>query len=109
MKNLQLIIFILCCNTIFAHTVNYENQVLRHWNIEKEHIFVDGSFTMFKNGKVYIEDANNHILSFPLASLSKEDQRYSLQRETKVASLNAAYNNANGHENQTVSNYQLLF
>jgi len=109
MKNLQLIIFILCCNTIFAHTVNYENQVLRHWNVQKENIFIDGSFTMFKNGKVYIEDANNNILHYPLASLSIEDQQYTLQREAKVEVINAAYTNQNSLENQTVLTYKLVF
>ena len=109
MKNLQLIIFILYCNTIFAHTVNYENQVLRHWNVQQEHQFVDGSFYMFKNGKVYIEDANNAVIHFQLSALSKEDQQYTLQREAKVEVINAAYTNQNSLENQTVLNYKLVF
>jgi len=109
MKNLQLVLFVLCCNTIFAHTVNYENQVLRHWNVQQEHQFVDGSFYMFKNGKVFIEDANNNVINFPLTALSKEDQQYTLKRETKVQALNAAYTNQNSLENQTVLNYKLVF
>ena len=109
MKSIQLLIFFLCCNSIFAHIVNYENQILRHWNIQKENIYIDGSFTMFKNGNVYIEDANNNVLHFPLAFLSKEDQQYALQRETKVATLNATYSNQNSLVNPTTLNYKFIF
>ena len=109
MKNLQLALLFLCCNTIFAHTINYENQVLRHWNIQKENKFVYGSFSMFKKGKVYIENANNVIVNFPLASLSKEDQQYTLQREAKVESINAGLKNQNNFEDLTALNYKLVF
>lgn len=109
MKNLQLAVFFLCCNTIFAHTINYENQVLRHWNIQKENKFVDGSFSMFKNGKVYIEDANNVIVHFPFASLSKEDKQYALQRETKVEFINAGLKNRNNIEDIIKLKHKFVF
>ncbi|WP_395061854.1 T9SS type A sorting domain-containing protein [Flavobacterium sp.] len=109
MKNLQLFLLFLCCNTIFAHTINYENQVLRHWNIQKENKFIDGSFSMLKNGKVYIEDANNNIINFALTDLSKEDQQYTLQRESKIEAINTAFSNQNSVENQTIVYYKMLF
>ncbi|MBC7523307.1 MAG: T9SS type A sorting domain-containing protein [Flavobacterium sp.] len=109
MKNLQLFLLFLCCNTIFAHTINYENQVLRHWNIQKQNTFIDGSFSMMKNGKVYIEDANNNIVNFPLADLSVEDQAYTKQRESKIEAINTAFSNQNSRQNQTTLNYKLVF
>ncbi|MEI7509316.1 MAG: T9SS type A sorting domain-containing protein [Flavobacterium sp.] len=71
-----------------AHTINYQNQVLRHWNIQKEHLFVDGSFSMVKEGKVYIEDAQNVLKSYPLDELSKADQDYVTQKEAQINAIN---------------------
>ena len=73
---------------VFSHTINYQNQVLRHWYIQKENKYIDGSFSMYKDGKVYIEDAQNSVSSYPLATLSKEDQAFALQKEQKVEVLN---------------------
>ena len=103
---IKILVFLLLANFISAHTINYKNQVLRHWNIQKENHFFDGSFTMFKDGKVYIEDANNTIINFPLASLSKEDQQYTMQREAKVEAINTTYTNPNSVENRTALNYK---
>ena len=84
------ITIIVCVFSLFvsAHTINYENQILRHWNIQKEHQFIDGSFSMMKNGLVYIEDAQNKITKHPFASLSKKDQNYVEQREAQINALN---------------------
>ena len=76
---------------IFSHTTNNENQTLRHWKIEKENIVLDGSFSMLKNGKVYIEDSHNTITSFLLANLSKADQDYSLQKQHQVKAINSDF------------------
>jgi hypothetical protein len=108
MKNLKLILILFCCNTIFAHTLNYENQVLRHWNIQKQNKFIDGSFSMLKNGKVYIEDANNTLVNFPLADLSKEDQAYTQKRESKIEAINTAFSDQNSNENQTSLNHRFM-
>jgi hypothetical protein len=109
MKNLQLVLLFLCCNSIFAHTINYENQVLKHWNIQKENKFVDGSFSMLKNGKVYIEEGNNTIVNFPITDLSIEDQTYAQQREAKVEAINTTFNNSNSDVNQTILKYKFMF
>lgn len=89
MKKLLLLTLLLFSITVSSHTINYKNQILRHWKIEKENKFIAGSFTMYKNGKVYIEDAANVVISYPLASLSQEDQNYALSRQDKIAALNS--------------------
>ena len=71
-----------------AHIINYGNQVLRHWDIRKEHRFIEGSFSMLKNGKVYIEDERNVLINFPMKALSKTDQEYVKLREAQVKNLN---------------------
>ena len=86
---------------MFSHTINYENQVLRHWFIQKDNKYIDGSFYMFKNGKVYIEDAQNSVLSYPMAALSKPDQAFALQKEQKVEVLN----NDSSYPKNEVSNH----
>lgn len=43
---------------------------------------------MFKNGKVYIEDINNKISSYPLHSFSKIDQDYANHREAAIIAIN---------------------
>jgi hypothetical protein len=107
MKNLQLLLLLLCCNLIFAHTINYENQVLRHWFIKKENKFVDGSFSMIKDGKVYIEDAQNQILNFPISSLSKADQDYSNKKQNRIIAINTNSINSNSIESKPIYYYKI--
>lgn len=101
MKKSLIIYFFLICLNVFSHTINYQNQLLRHWKIEKQGKFIDGSFSMIKNGKVYIEDAQNNLLNYPFVSLSKEDQIFVLQKERKIETLNNAISTQNNHNNST--------
>ncbi|CAK9254275.1 unnamed protein product [Sphagnum jensenii] len=71
-----------------AHTIDYGKVILRHWNISAGKKYADGSFLMFKNGDVYIEDARNKITHYPLASLSADDQEYVHQRYAHIQALN---------------------
>ena len=88
MKNTFLILISLLSTSIFSHTINYDNVVLRHWSITKEHKFVDGTFYMLKYGNVYVEDANENIVHFPIHYLSKEDQTFALKKADFVKKLN---------------------
>ena len=84
-------LFILLCffaHFAFSHTINYDKIALRHWSIQKEHKCIDGTFMMFKNGTVFIEDANNTISKLPLADLSKEDQAFVMKKEEWVRQIN---------------------
>ncbi len=88
MKKINLLLFCLLSHLIFSHTINYDKVVLRHWSIEKEHKQIDGTFIMFKNGMVFIEDANTRISKFPLTNLSKDDQAFVINKEKWVKNIN---------------------
>jgi hypothetical protein len=88
MKKITLLLVCLLSNFMFSHTINHGNSVLRHWSIEKNHKFIEGTFMMFKNGTVFIEDVNNTISKFPLTDLSKEDQSFVMKKEEWVKNLN---------------------
>ena len=88
MKNLQLFLLLLLCNIIFAHTINPDNLSLRLWKLEKENKIIEGSFSMMKDGNVYIEDAHSNLLHFPLASFTKIDQEFVTQKANNIIALN---------------------
>lgn len=88
MKKITLLLICFASNFVFSHTINYDKIVLRHWSIQKEHKFIDGSFMMYKNGEVFIEDVNNTISKIPLTALSKEDQAFVIKKEEWVKNLN---------------------
>lgn len=88
MKKITLLLICLIGNFVFSHTINYENVVLRHWSIEKEHKFIDGSFMMCKNGVVFIEAANNAISKVAFSDLSNEDQKFVTSKNSWVKNLN---------------------
>ena len=88
MKNFALLLFLSVASALFAHDINYSKIILKQWNLETEKKTLSGSFTMFKNGEVYIEDANNKILHFPLSHFSKADQEFVLQKYNHIRDLN---------------------
>lgn len=99
-KLITILLFSLIVNFINAHDINYGKVILREWNIESENRIIDGSFYLLKNGKVFIEDANNKITAYPLASLSKQDQAFALQKSEWVNALN---NQIHAKENTPIS------
>ena len=88
MKKRALFLICLVSNFMFSHTFNNDSVVLRHWSIKKENKVIEGSFMMFKNGTVFIEDANNTISKIQLTSLSMEDQAFVVKKEEWVKNLN---------------------
>lgn len=99
MKKIILVLVCLFGSSMYSHTINYGNQILRHWNVKKEHRYVDGSFSMIKNGMVYIEDAQNTIVKYPFSSFSQDDQNYIRSKEEEVIALNTQSNAPNSAEN----------
>jgi hypothetical protein len=105
--------FLLICfffNFAFSHNTHYDKILLHHWSIEKENQTVAGSFYMLKNGDVYIEDANENIIHFPLSSFSKEDQAFVLKKNECVREINndvLAKNSISEQENQSAWNIKL--
>ena len=88
MKKSALFLICLVSNFMFSHTFNNDSVVLRHWSIKKENKVIEGTFMMFKNGTVFIEDANNTISKIPLTSLSNEDQAFVIKKVELVKNLN---------------------
>ncbi len=87
-KNILVILLFLLSNFLSAHTINYDKVILRHWIVERENKSVDGSFYMYKNENIFIEDANNKIVNYPMAYFSKEDQAFALKKAEWVKELN---------------------
>ena len=88
MKKITLLLFILLYNFAFSHSIDNNEIGLRHWFIQKENKFIDGSFMMFKNGVVYIEDANKVITKFPFTYLSNQDQAFVNKKNDWIKRIN---------------------
>ncbi len=101
MKKIILILVCMLNSYMFSHTLNYEKIVLRHWSIQKDNTFIDGSFSKLKNGLVSIEDAQNRIINIPLESLSDADQAYVKKREEAIIYLNTSIPSVKKSENNS--------
>ncbi len=90
MKKTGLTFLAICVLNIcaFAHVVDYGNVIMHHWNIESNNSAIEGSFYMMRDGKVFIDKADNEIVSYPLNALSKEDQEYAMKRQECVKQIN---------------------
>lgn len=88
MKKILTLLFCLLGSNLYAHDIHYENVVLRKWSLEKEHQTIEGSFYLFKDGNIFIEDAKGHILIHPLASFSKTDQQFVSEKYAQIQKLN---------------------
>ena len=97
----KLLFFLLFANSIYGHIIDNENQVLRHWKIESQNTSIDGSFSMYKNGNVYIEDANNVLLNFPVSSFSLEDQNFIKLKIEEVKAINTLVIDKNSFKNES--------
>lgn len=91
MKKIVAFCLLLFSISMTSHTPNYENQVLRHWYIQKENKHIEGSFHKYKNGMVSIEDEHNNLIDVPLKYLSSVDQTYVQKRENAIINLNTHY------------------
>jgi len=76
---LLMIIGLFSTSLMQAHDANEQHHALKHWQNNKHQPLAEGSFYMYKNGQVFIEDAQHHILKFSLNDLSKEDKLFVLQ------------------------------
>ena len=68
--------------------INAEHEVLHHFTFINDKKGIDGSFYMMKQENVFLEDANEKILKFPLSSFSKQDQAYVLKKQAWVKKIN---------------------
>ena len=109
MKNLQMLCLFLLCNTIFAHSGAGSSQFLRHWSIQTENKFLDGTFLMTKNGEIYIEDSKSNIFHFPISSFAAADQEYVNLRNAKIVAINTNAVNQNNAAVQNGLKSKMLF
>ncbi len=86
----KVIVILLCSlsSLIYAHSVSNEHTTIRHWNIAKQDKAIDGSFYMYKNGEVFIEDLKSNIVHFPLTQFSNEDQTFVLKKDEWIKAIN---------------------
>lgn len=88
MKSSLLLFFCLLSITVFAHDARYHNSKIKTWSIVAENKTVEGTFLMYKDGKVFIEDVINNIVNYPLTSFSEQDQEQILRQYKRITDLN---------------------
>jgi len=104
MKKIALLIsFALLSNFIFAHDINNKNEIVQHFNIDKQHI--DGYFIMLKDDIVYIETDHHELLHYPLSKFSKEQQQIFKDKYNIIAKKNAPLKSQNTYEKTTYEAY----
>jgi hypothetical protein len=83
-----LLMLCIVSQTAIAHDSHSHDESVKKWFIEKDNITIQGTFFMYKNGKVYIEDAQGKLFSFPMASLSITDQAFATEKQISIMTLN---------------------
>ena len=110
MRKIALVIMISCvCNYLKAHDIDYGKIILKQWTLVKDNQTIEGSFYMYKNGEVYIEDAQQQLIHFPLAYFSLSDQDFVIKKYAAVEKINQSFQH-NEASNSIVSvqpNYKL--
>jgi len=87
-KLLPLIVLVLISIAAPAHDSHYENVNLRHWHLENNKTAVEGSFTLYKEGVVYLQDEHGGTISIPFGSLSRDDQQFVQDKIQQIGQLN---------------------
>ena len=72
-----------------AHDAHYDRLILRDWYLPKEHKNIKGSFYLYKDKKVFIEDINGEILSIPLSKVSDIDKAYVMEKYQNIVEINS--------------------
>ena len=91
-KTMNCVFLLMLCivsQTAMAHDSHSHDKNVKKWFIEKDNKTIEGTFFMYKNGKVFIEDAQGKLFSFPMASLSKTDQVFATEKQISILTLNS--------------------
>ena len=103
MKQLLAITITLFYLPLLAHDVDYGKILLKRWQLSNNQE-VEGSLLMCKNGEVYIQDAKDQVVHYPLNNFTAKDQEYVNQRYATIARLaTESPLNKNLRENQAGS------
>ena len=109
MKKIIIILFSSFSSIIFAHSNHNEKNEIRRWNIAKENITIDGSFYMYKNDEVFIEDLHSKIIHFSFVKFSNEDQLVVLTKDRMIKDINTQILNNNKKSVSAKSFFGLKF
>jgi hypothetical protein len=113
MKN-QLLFALLClAQMTFAHNIA-DNGIPKHWTIVVNNATqeLDGYFSHYQNGSVFIEKENHEMAAFPLSAFSKNDQEFVLNKQKNIEKINKKIETANAVVSGTGLNnksLQMLF
>ncbi len=88
MKKLLYIFLLLISAQALAHDAHYEKSLERNWKIIPENKIVKGSFYLYKDGNVYLENSKHEIFSFPISEFSKQDQLFVRKKINQLHYLN---------------------
>ncbi len=87
MKNTIIALLCFVASVGFAHN-SAEHTALKHWCIAKNQTTINASFMMLKDGVVYLENADNKTVKYPLADLSAADQAFVVAKYQEIDKLN---------------------
>ncbi|MFT7162275.1 MAG: phosphatidylethanolamine-binding protein (PEBP) family uncharacterized protein [Bacteroidia bacterium] len=91
-KKINLIAVLLFISTLsFAHVGGHGNDqhhTMRTWKFQDNRQEIEGSYRIFKDSKLVIENALGEILAFPINKLSNRDQIYIQRKAAQIASVN---------------------
>ena len=100
MKKFFLFIYMIAIvGMTMAHDAHYDRLILRDWYLPKEHKNIKGSFYIYKDNKVFIEDMNAKILSIPFSSLCDVDRSYVIDKYQKIVKINSPINESDSSLN----------
>ena len=71
-----------------AHDIRYDAMPLKRWSIQGENRTIQGSFTLVKDGHVYLLDEHHRTVTVPFASLTSEDQDFVKQKMDWIRKVN---------------------
>ena len=109
MKKILLIIFLLASPLIlFAHEGGHGTP-LKEWKLAAKDEIIKADFIEYENGKVWLSDESHGILQYEISDFSPIDQKYILDREELIRSLNTkVLKESNKEELSNVANIGLL-
>ena len=87
-KFLLLFLMLVAAKNIFAHDIDYGKIILKKWYVKNQNKTLEGSFYMYKDGQVYIEDAHSKVIPIPLNQLTEADQNFVYKKYSRVIQLN---------------------
>lgn len=82
-----ILIFCLLNLLAVAHDSHQQITFPRKWQVESANQTIEGTFCLYKNDRVYIEDMKGNIQSFPFNSLSSKDKDFVEEKQAAIHAL----------------------